>query len=87
MNINLIITPLRPTQTAVIHANDDGTYTILVNSHKSELAQREGVLHELSHIRHNDFSSEVHANLLEKITHNRILEEELETINFYYHVI
>ena len=50
MNINLIYTKLRKTQTAVLKLNDDGTYTILVNSDKPIDVQRKGILHEIGHI-------------------------------------
>lgn len=36
MNVNLIYTELRRTQTAVLRLNDDGTYTILVNMNKPQ---------------------------------------------------
>lgn len=87
MNINLIYTKLKPSQTAILHSNDDGTYTILVNSNKSETSQHKGILHEISHIRCNDFSSELHTSLLETMTHAREISDEFEDINFYYHVI
>lgn len=50
MNINLIYIKLRKTQTAVLKLNDDGTYTILVNSDKPIDVQRKGILHEIGHI-------------------------------------
>ena len=34
VNINLIYVKLRKTQTAILKLNEDGTYTILVNSNK-----------------------------------------------------
>lgn len=87
MNINLIYTALRPSQTAVVHANDDGTYTILVNSNKSKQKQIQGVLHELQHINNDDFYTELQADIIERILHNQQLKEDLDHINFYYHVI
>lgn len=87
MNINLIYTKLKPSQTAILHSNDDGTYTILVNSNKSENSQRNGILHEISHIKCNDFSSELHTSLLETMAHAREISDEFEDINFYCHII
>lgn len=87
MNINLIYTALRPSQTAVVHANDDGTYTILVNSNKSKQKQIKGVLHELQHINNDDFYTELQADIIERMLHNQQLKEDLDHINFYYHVI
>lgn len=54
MNIVLIYTKLRPTQNAVLKLNDDGTYTILVNSDKPIDVQRKGILHEIGHILNDD---------------------------------
>lgn len=87
MNINLIYTALRPSQTAVVHANDDGTYTVLINKNKTPEKQKQGVLHELQHIKNNDFYTDLQANLIERLLHNQQLNEDLDNINFYYHVI
>lgn len=85
MNIVLIYTKLRPTQTAVLKLNDDGTYTILVNSDKPIDVQRKGILHEIGHILHDDMYSHAHIDLLEKMAHAR--EIEFEGINFYTHIL
>lgn len=60
MNINLIYIKLRKTQTAVLKLNDDGTYTILVNSDKPIDVQRKGILHEIGHILNDDMYSLTH---------------------------
>lgn len=85
MNVVLIYTKLRPTQTAVLKLNDDGTYTILVNSDKPIDAQRKGILHEIGHILNDDMFSHANIDLLERMAHAR--EIEFEDINFYTHIL
>jgi len=71
MNIVLIYTKLRPTQTAVLKLNDDGTYTILVNSDKPIDVQSKGILHEIGHILNDDMYSHAHIDLIERMAHAR----------------
>ena len=85
MNINLIYIKLRKTQTAVLKLNEDGTYTILVNSDKPIDVQRKGILHEIGHILNDDMFSHANIDLLEKMAHAR--EIEFEGINFYTHIL
>ena len=85
MNIVLIYTKLRPTQNAVLKLNDDGTYTILVNSDKPINVQRKGILHEIGHILNDDMFSHANIDLLERMAHAR--EIEFEDINFYTHIL
>lgn len=86
MNINLIYIKLRKTQTAVLKLNDDGTYTILVNSDKPIDVQRKGILHEIGHILNDDMYSHAHIDLLERMAHARQFDD-VEGINFYAHII
>ena len=86
MNINLIYIKLRKTQTAVLKLNDDGTYTILVNSDKPIDVQRKGILHEIGHILNDDMYSHAHIDLLERMAHARQFDA-VEGINFYTHII
>lgn len=85
MNVVLIYTKLRPTQTAVLKLNDDGTYTILVNSDKPIDVQRKGILHEIGHILNDDMFSHANIDLIERMAHAR--EIEFEDINFYTHIL
>lgn len=85
MNIVLIYTKLRPSQNAVLKLNDDGTYTILVNSDKPSDVQRKGILHEIGHILNDDMFSHANIDLLERMAHAR--EIEFEGINFYTHIL
>ena len=87
MNVNLVYVELRPSQTAVIHYNDDGTYTILVNVNKPKNQQIRGVMHELSHIRNDDFFSELQVGILENLTHESNNDVDASEINFYCHVL
>ena len=85
MNIVLIYTKLRPSQNAVLTLNDDGTYTILVNSDKPIDVQRKGILHEIGHILNDDMFSHANIDLLERMAHAR--EIEFDGINFYTHIL
>lgn len=87
MNINLIYAVLKPTQTAVLHCNDDGTYTILINRNKPRDKQIQGVMHELSHINSDDFYSDLQAGIIERITHDAEHDADISEINFYCHVL
>ena len=86
MNINLIYIKLRKTQIAILKLNDDGTYTILVNSNKPQDIQRQGILHELGHIIHDDMYSTANVDLIERMAHAREMDD-VEGINFYTHII
>ena len=86
MNINLIYIKLRKTQTAILKLNDDGTYTILVNSDKPIDVQRKGILHEIGHILNDDMYSQAHIDLIERMAHARQFDD-VEGINFYTHII
>lgn len=87
MNINLIYAVLKPTQTAVLHCNDDGTYTILINRYKPRDKQIQGVMHELSHINSDDFYSELQAGIIEQITHDAKHDADISGFTFYSSVI
>lgn len=88
MNINIIITQLEPDVDATTTPNEDGTYTIALNSNLSGYKAKKAILHEVFHIKNDDFSEHQHASLLEKmLRESNYLEDELEGINFYYHVV
>lgn len=71
MNIVLIYHELPNTVHALTHANDDGSYTILINANLCYERQMAAVLHELTHIQGNDFTREEQADLLEKMIHTQ----------------
>lgn len=88
MNINILIAKLERGVDALTRVNEDGSYTILVNSNLSEYKAKKAILHEIFHIKNDDFSEHQHASLLERMLHeSNYLEDELEGINFYYHVV
>lgn len=87
MSINLIYTQLKKTQTAVVRLNEDGSHSILVNLNKPFDAQRVSVLHELGHIKHDDFHSEKHINSIERIAHDRDLSDDDVDEEIFYHVV
>ena len=56
---------------ALTHENEDGSYTILINTNLCHERQMAAVLHELTHIQGNDFTNEEQADLLEKMLHTQ----------------
>ena len=78
---------LKPTQTAVLHCNDDGTYTILINRNKPRNRQVQGVMHELSHINGDDFYIDLQAGIIEQITHDADNDADISGFTFYSSVI
>lgn len=88
MNINIVIAPLERGVDAVTRCNEDGSYTILINNSLSQEKAHKALLHEVFHIKNDDFSKFEHANLLEKmLRESDYLTQELEDINFYWNVI
>lgn len=83
MNIILIYQDMPYHVRALTHMNADGSYTIIVNSHCSWEMQKAAVLHELTHIKGNDFSAEIQADLLEKMLHNQDLDTEIDDFQFF----
>lgn len=88
MNVTLLYAKLKPSQTAVVRENEDGSYTILINKNKCPERQIQGVLHELAHIKNDDFSSDLHADMVESLLHNATpCHRVAEDVEFYYHVV
>lgn len=88
MNITIVISPLDADIDALTKENVDGSYTIFVNNHLSDERAKRAILHEIFHIKNNDFSSFQHASILERmLRESNYFEKELEEINFYYHII
>lgn len=87
MNINILLTRVPIGIHAMTRLNEDDSYTILLDKNLSrEQAIRE-LLHELSHIKRNDFDSALQASLLETMVRESNFIPQLEDINFYYHVV
>ena len=88
MNINIILARLPRRVHAMTRLNEDDTYTVMIDDSLSREQAFKELLHEISHIKGNDFSSETQATLLEgMLRESNYLEEELEEINFYCHII
>lgn len=88
MSINIIIAYLGPDVEATTTPNEDGSYTIAVNSSLSESRAKQAILHEIFHIKNDDFNDFQHASLIERmLRESNFLDEQLDGINFYYHVI
>lgn len=84
MNVIIIYKSLPPFAGAVLHDNLDGSYSIIVNSNKSEAKQVESILHELAYINNCDFDSNLTADMIEMLVHNQNNDCDYEGINFYY---
>jgi len=84
LNIILIYKSMPLHMKALVHPNEDGTYTIFVNSLIDHDNQVKAVLHEVQHIQGGDFDAEAHANLLEYLLHNQeISESDLPDVKFF----
>ncbi len=70
MNITLVYQKLPLHVKTLVTENQDGSYTILINSQFNWEQQKEAVLHDLTHIARNDFTREEHANLIEQMVHS-----------------
>lgn len=82
MNIVLINRDMPCKVRALSCPNDDGSYTIIINSRHSWEQQKASVLHELTHIQGNDFDANLHADLLERMAHKKD-NPGLEDIQFF----
>lgn len=88
MNINIVIAPLERGIDALTRCNEDGSYTVLINNNLCEERAKKALLHEITHIKKDDFSKFEKASLLERmLRESNYLNQELEDINFYYHVV
>lgn len=88
LNVTLLYAELKPSQTAVVRENEDGSYTILINKNKCPERQIQGVLHELAHIKNDDFSNALHADMVEALLHNTTpCPRVAEDVEFYCRVV
>lgn len=83
MNIILIHKDLPYSIKAFHQLNEDGTFTIFVNSRQSIDQQKSGILHEVAHIDRNDFDSDLQADMIEKLLHNAGWSSDLSDIEFF----
>ena len=88
MNINIILARLPRRVHAMTRLNEDDTYTVMIDDSLSREQALKELLHELSHIRGNDFGADAQATLLEAmVRESGFIPESFEDINFYYHVV
>lgn len=83
MNITLIYRSLPARVKTLATKNNDGSYTILVNTLFNQEQQKAAVLHELSHIRDDDFARDAHANIIEKLVHTANNDSVNSAVEFY----
>lgn len=90
MTVNVIACNL-PHGRAVIESTEDVFhFNIYVSRKLSPSEQKKAVLHEMSHLLHDDLYIDLHASLIEGLLHNGhsdISEDELCGISFYYYSI
>lgn len=84
MSVIIFYCVLPATVKAFTHANDDGSYTIFINSHLSETQQRKSLLHELEHINGNDFTSDEQATILEEMARRKKRPCSISDFTFFY---
>ena len=60
---------LPSTVDAYVVSNDDATYTVVLNSRLNHERNLEAYLHELIHLKNNDFEKDRSADLIELETH------------------
>lgn len=88
MIINIVLSNPDSCIRAETVANDDGSYTIKINKNLSYDQSVHELIHELSHIKRNDFDLSIQANLIESmVRQSNFIPEEFEDINFYCHVV
>lgn len=70
MTIILTYQPLPPSVPALLHANSDDSYTIIVNKDLSEEGRKEAFRHEVKHITGGDIYKEDSINTIEASCHS-----------------
>lgn len=76
-NINCLILDLPVSIYAFTKSNSDGTYTIILNARNSFEKQYKSYLHEVRHIKNNDFSKQ-NVQAIESISHDFIQPYKFE---------
>lgn len=61
--------PLPRSVPALVHENDDTSYTIIINDALSDAAKKKAAIHELRHIERGDLGSEQDVNHVEASCH------------------
>lgn len=73
-----------PNVPAVIHANPDDSYTIIVNENLSEEGRKEAFRHEVKHIAGGDLYKDDSVNAIETSCHSNTANFRIsENLEFY----
>lgn len=88
MTINIVLCSI-PNAKASCTTNADGTYTVLVSNQLSREQAKTEILHEIDHIRNDDFGKAAEASLIEEmIRRSDIIPATMaEDMEFFYHVV
>lgn len=72
----------------MIHLSVYKITSLHVNKNKCPERQIQDVLHELAHIKNDDFSNDLHADMVESLLHNATpCPRVAEDVEFYYRVV
>ena len=86
--INLIYCDLPNAKAVSEESEDVDTHNIYINKNLPHERMREEIKHELMHIINDDFYLDHHVNLVEQMVRRTCIDDaELESINFYHHVL
>lgn len=88
MVVNLIYCDLPHANAVSEEYEDVDTHNIYINKNLPHNRMREEIKHELMHIINNDFYLDQYVNLVEQMVRRTCIDDaELESINFYLHVL
>lgn len=88
MVVNIIYCGAPHSKAIVEECEDVDTHNIHIRKNLPPDRMREKIKHELLHIINDDFSVDRHVNLVENmVRHQELSEDDMEQINFYYHVL
>lgn len=71
-DINVSMVDLPCSIGAFVVANNDQTYTIVLNSRKSHEQNLKSYLHELAHIKNGDYDKKCGVDLIEIMAHGEV---------------
>lgn len=69
MNINIRLVDMPCRIHALTRSNDDGSYTVVVNSRLSQKAQETAYMHEIRHIMNDDLLTDERTDEIERTAH------------------
>ncbi len=84
MTIILTYQPLPPHVPALVHANHDDSYTIIVNKNLSEEGRKEAIRHEVKHITEGDLYKDANVDAIEASCHDGTTNYQIsENVEIY----